>query len=93
MSRSIIEQRYGVPLPIDVLWRELEERYGADVVTELQAIHRHATKRYTRAAELNKMQRIITLVDRGLLTLRLRKDKGERYRAALADPQAYIDRT
>lgn len=40
MSRSQIEQRYGVPLPIDVLWRELEQRYGAEVVIELQGLYR-----------------------------------------------------
>lgn len=90
---SQIEQRYGVPLPIDVLWRELQSRYGAEVVAELQSVYRKATKRYARAAELNKMRRIVALVDGGLLSLRLRSDKEQRYRAALADPQAYIDRT
>lgn len=88
---SQIEARYGVPLPIDVLWRELESRYGAEVVAELQAICRAATKRYTRAAELNKMRRLIAHLDSGLTGWRLRKDKEERYRAALANPQSFID--
>lgn len=88
---SQIEARYGAPLPIDVLWRELEARYGSDVVAELQAIHRQATKRYSRAAELNKMRRVISHIDGGWPGIRLRKDKEARYRAALADPQAWID--
>lgn len=88
---SQIEQRYGVPLPIDVLWRELESRYGAGVVSELQAVYRAAMKRYSRAAELNKMRRVIAHIDGGWPGIRLRADKEARYRAALADPQAYID--
>lgn len=87
---SQIEQRYGVPLPIDVLWSELESRYGAEVVAELRQVHRAATKRYTRAAELNRMRRIIAMIDHGPYGPRLRKDREDRYRAALADPQAWI---
>lgn len=91
MSRSIIEQRYGVPLPIDVLWRELERRYGAEVVAELQGAYRKATKRYSRAANLNKWKRLIGRIDRGDFGFRLRPEREAFWRAALADPQAYID--
>jgi hypothetical protein len=84
---SQIEQRYGVPLPIDALWRELEERYGAAAVADLRAIYRQATRRYTRAATLNQMRRNLANWDRqGVKT-----ERAERYRAALADPQSYID--
>jgi hypothetical protein len=89
MMPSQIEERYGVPLPIDVLWRELEQRYGAEVVTELQGIYRQATRRYGRAGRLNQMRRNLANWDRhGVKT-----EKTERYRAQLADPQAYIDQT
>lgn len=88
MSHSQIEQRYGVPLPIDVLWRELETRYGPEVVAELQSIHRRATQRYSRAAELNRRRRLVRSWDRsGQAHKSL-----ERYRASLADPLAFIDR-
>lgn len=84
---SQIEKRYGVPLPIDVLWRELEKRYGSAVVAELQQVHRQATKRYNRAAQLNTMRRHVSHWElRGHDSERMR-----RYRAILADPQAYID--
>ena len=85
---SQIEQRYGTPLPIDVLWRELERRYGAAVVADLQATHRAAMKRYNRAAELNRRRRLVAHWEReGRQHSRLAE-----YRRALADPQAFIDR-
>lgn len=84
---SQIEKRYGVPLPIDVLWRELESRYGSAVVADLQAIHRRATRRYGRAAELNRRRRLVAHWEReGRAPAAL-----ERYKQSLADPQAYID--
>ena len=88
---SQIEARYGVPLPIDALWRELETRYGAEVVADLQALYRQATQRYSRALTLNKMRRLIAYNDSGTVRYRMRPDKEQRWRAALADPQAYID--
>jgi hypothetical protein len=87
MSNSQIEQRYGVPLPVDVLWRELETRYGPEVVTELREIHRQATKRYSRASELNRRRRLIRHWERSGQT----PAALERYKQSLADPQAYID--
>lgn len=88
---SQIEQRYGVPLPIDALWRELEQRYGTEVVAELQTVYRRATRRYSRAANLNKWRRLLARKDRGDFGWRLRPDREAQWRAALADPQAYID--
>lgn len=88
MSNSQIERRYGVPLPIDLLWRELESRYGPESVTELRVIHRQATKRYSRASELNRRRRLVAHWQRQ----GQRSDLCERYRQSLADPQAYIDR-
>lgn len=88
---SQIEQRYGVPLPIDALWRELEQRYGAEAVAELQGIYRKATKRYSRAANLNKWRRLLARLDRGDTGWRLRPERAATWRAALADPQTYID--
>lgn len=88
---SQIEQRYGVPLPIDVLWRELEQSLGSVEIARLKYIYRQATRRYARAADLNRIRRIVARWDRGDSSILARTDKQERYRAALADPQKYID--
>jgi hypothetical protein len=88
MSNSKVEARYGTPLPLDVLWRELETRYGPAAVAELQAIHRQAARRYGRAAELERRRRLVAYWERS-------GNRGEtvkRYRESLADPQAFIDR-
>lgn len=85
---SQIEARYDVPLPIDLLWRELEERYGAEAVAELRAIHQRATQRYSRAGELNKMRRLLRYWEMRTPD----HPKLAQWRATLADPQAYIDR-
>ena len=90
---SIIEERYGVPLPIDALWRALEQRYGAEAVAELQNTYRKAMRRYSRAANLNKWRRLIARLDRGDSGWRLRPEREAMWRAALADPQTYIDQT
>lgn len=84
---SQIEKRYGVPLPIDLLWRELETRYGPEVVADLRAIHRRATQRYGRASELNRRRRLVRHWERN----GHRSELLERYKASLADPQGYID--
>jgi hypothetical protein len=85
---SQIECRYGVPLPIEVLWRELETRYGSEVVAELQTLYRAATKRYSRASELNRRRRLVRHWDQ----TGQRSDLCARYKESLADPQAFIDR-
>lgn len=88
---SQIEQRYGVPLPIDVLWRELETRYGLGVVVELHGVYQTAMRRYGRASTLNKWRRLLAHYDRGTTTWKPHPDRLAVWRAALADPQAYID--
>jgi hypothetical protein len=85
---SQIEKLYGVPLPIDVLWSLLSERLGTEATNELRVIHRQATKRYSRAAELNRRRRLVTHWER----TGQRGELMERYKASLADPQAFIDR-
>lgn len=85
---SQIEKRWGVPLPIDVLWSEIEARYP-EALAELQAIHRRATQRYSRASELNRR---LVLVRHWEQSGTWRGELLERYKASLADAQAYIDR-
>lgn len=89
---SQIEERYGVPLPINVVWRELEQRYGTAVVAELQTIYRQATRRHGRAGVLNQIRRHVARWDREGSS-RASPDKQKRWRAALADPQSYIDQS
>jgi hypothetical protein len=91
MSRSQIEERYGVPLPIDVLWRELEQSLGSVEIARLKYAYRQATRRYSRAANLNKWRRLIARLDRGDTGWRLRPEREKAWREALADPQKYID--
>lgn len=81
-----IERLYGVPLPIDLLWSLLSDQLGAETTNELRAIYRQATRRYSRAAELNKIRRLVSYWER-----RGGHSRMARWRAALADPQAFID--
>ena len=84
---SKIEERYGVPLPIDLLWRAIESRYGPGDVADLRAIHRRATQRYGRASELNRRRRLVRHWERN----GHRSELLERYKASLENPQEYID--
>lgn len=84
-----VTDRYGVPLPLDVLLDAIEERYGAEVRAELEAIYATARQRYARADRLLQFEREVSRASRTPVTM----DAGRlAYRqAALADPQAYID--
>ena len=84
---SQIEKRYGVPLAIDVLWKEIGERYGWQAVSELQSVYRQATKRYGRASELNRRRRLVAHWERNGHRSKLL----ERYKQSLESPQDYID--
>ncbi len=84
---SKIEERYGVPLPIDLLWRAIESRLGTLECADLQILYRQATKRYGRASELNRRRRLV----RHWESNGHRSELLERYKASLADPQGYID--
>lgn len=88
MSRSQIEQRYGVPLPIDVLWSLIEAEIGPEKTSDLRVAYQQATKRYGRASDLNKYRRLVSYWER--------REPGHPrladWRAILANPQAYIDR-
>lgn len=84
---SQIEQRYGVPLPIDVLWSLLADQLGPERMNDLRAIYRAATRRYSRAAELNRRRRLVAHWERTDHS----HPRLAAYRASLADPMAYID--
>lgn len=84
---SQTEQRYGVPLPIDVLWSLLSDQLGPERTNGLRAIYRAAAKRYSRAAELNRRRRLVAHYERAGRT----RPRLAVYRASLADPMAYID--
>lgn len=88
MSNSQIEKRYGVPLPIDVLWKEIESRYGTLECADLQILYRAATKRYSRASELNRRRHLVAHWERNGTR---RGELLARYKRSLEDPQAYID--
>lgn len=87
MSNSQIERRYGVPLPIDVLWSLLSDQLGPERTNGLRAIYRQATKRYSRASELNRRRLLVAHWERN----GHRSELLERYKASLANPLAYID--
>lgn len=84
-----VTERYGVPLPLDVLLDAIEARYGADARTELEAIYATARQRYARAERLTQFERDVARASRTPVTM----DAGRLAyrRAALANPQAYID--
>lgn len=84
-----VTDRYGVPLPLDVLLAAIEARYGSQARTELEAIYATARQRYARAERLTQFERDLARASRTPVTM----DAGRlAYRqAALADPVAYID--
>lgn len=90
MSRSQIEDRYGVPLAIDVLWRELECYLDPEHIAALREVYRRASQRYGRASRLNDMRRQLAHWER-MGWPQAKSEKAARYREALADPKQYID--
>lgn len=78
---------YGVPLPINVLWEAIADRYGDSAMLELQALYAAAQRRYGRVSKLNTMRRLVGHYER-----RGGHPKLAEWKTTLADPMAFIDR-
>ena len=78
---------YNVPLPLDVLWEAVADRYGNAAVVELQTLYAVANRRYGRVSKLNTMRRLIGYYERRGGHPRLAE-----WKATLADPMGFIDR-
>jgi hypothetical protein len=81
--------KYGVPLPNDVLFEEIGKRYGAAQANELHAILREAQRRYSAVGRLRRFE---------LLTENVYLQNNSRYadrlklwQSYLANPTEYID--
>jgi hypothetical protein len=88
---SIIEREFGVPTPLDALWRELEQRLSPTDLAELRETYAQAARRYARAVELRRRQRMIRHWSRDEHKRAYYADIIAAWQAQLDAPMEYID--
>jgi hypothetical protein len=91
MTHQPNTEKYNTPLAINILWNEIEQRYGIDAWKELKAIYEEASRRYTRANRLNEFRRSLRAAER-MPSFATRRAKSLRYmQYCLDNSQDYID--